>query len=226
MITYKTKEIKKIKESEMNQDSLYQEMPQYDEIIKLSWFEKRRLRKLKKKHPDNYILIRMEMNSGHFIEFYTIENNNNFIFRKKQYVIDISLKYYIKNRNVWAYDYHESLSIPLRNKVKLSEDINELLNRVEDKSRKGINVKTDANEVSQLIENSEMIDVEKSLNPLTLQRFTESEVIKQILQGAVISRLLKVIFILVIIIAVFSVLHLLIYSYQSGLFDKIGEIFK
>lgn len=218
-------EIKKVAIKETLPEKLYVECKEANELDGKGYFARRKLAKMKKKNPDTLVLVKMEMNAGHFKEFYVAEKNEGFIMSEKQYIFDTSMKYYIKNRNIWAYDFHESLAIPLRKKMKFTEDIEAFLNYLELKSRKNQKVSVDANEIKQLIENSQIIDVENSLNPSTLKRFMDSEVIKQILQGAVIGKILKILLIISIIAGVLVLIDVLVGLQSAGVFEKLKGMF-
>lgn len=186
------------------------------------WRERERLRK---ESPDKIILIRMEMNNGFFREFIAAEDSGSFVYKKNKYVLDMEQKYYIIERNIWAYDFHESLSLPLRKKIQPTEEVEKLLAKIEESYLRPMNPKVPVNEIKKLVENSNIVDVENSLNPSTLRHFVESEVIKQVLQGAMLGKIFKIMFILIIIILIFGFLTLMISLYSSGVFDAIKGVF-
>lgn len=176
------------------------------------------------KHKGKSVLIKMEMGNGQFREFLTADEGGFFIFNKSLYVFDYSLKYYIIERDIWAYDFNEFMSIPLRKKFQITEQLEKFLQpNIDSQKRRPLNPKVDINEIRTLVENSDIIDVEASLNPSVLKRFTDSEVIKQVLQGTMLGRIFKVMFVLIIIIAVFMLLILILMLYQSGIFGTVIE---
>lgn len=217
------------KEEETEQNKFYQELYNYEPQKEFKWFQflaKRKDKKLKKKYPSSLVLIRMELNSGKFIEFYGIEEFGSFVYNKKRYVIDENMKYYVINRDIWAYDYAEDLSLPIRKKMKLTEEGDKAVSLIESEFRKPKNPRIPVSEIKTIIENSKVVDVENSLNPSILKRFTDSEVIKQVLEGASIGRLFKIILIIVIVIGILMLADLAVDMYDSGLFEKISESFK
>ncbi len=195
-------------------------------------FYKRKARKefdhkeaLKKLHPDKVILIKMEMNNGFFREFEVAEDCGSFVWKNQRYVLDMEQKYYIIERNIWAYDFHESITLPIRKKIELNPEAEAFVSKIEELHRKAINPKIPVNEIKKLVENSKIIDVENSLNPSVLRQFTESEVIKQVLQGAMLGKIFKIMFVLIIITLVLVLLDTIVSLYASGVFDAIKDMF-
>lgn len=179
------------------------------------------------KNKDKVILIKMEMSNGQFREFLVADDCGSFIYKKGRYVLDPPMKYYIIDRDLWAYDFHEFLSIPLRKKYTLTHEIESLLEpAISTAKKRPLNPRIDVNEVKMLIENAKVVDVENSINPLTLKRFTDSEVIKQVLQGAMLSKLFKIMFVLIIIVSIVMFLLLIVNLYSSGIFEKLAGYFK
>lgn len=189
------------------------------------WIEWKKREEMRKNSPDKIILIRMEMNNGFFREFLAVEDIGSFIYKKARYVLDMEQKYYIIERNLWAYDFHESISLPIRKKIRPTEEVETLLNTIEEAYRKPLSPKVPVNEIKKLIESSKVVDVENSLNPSTLRQFTDSEVIKQVLQGAMLGKIFKIMFVLIIIILIFVFLDTIVSMYASGVFDKISGMF-
>lgn len=204
-------------------ENLFIKAKPFTSFFNLNYWEKRKQKRIEKKKIDTVVLVRMELNNGYFREWLVDSKNGFFYFRKKMYVFDISLKYFIIERGIWVYDFHEEISIPLRKKISFSEHVDILFKKIEDESRKSINSKTNINEIKTIIENTSLVDVENSLNPLTLKRFMDTEVIRQLLQGAVLGKIFKIMFILTIIIACLMLINLLINMYASGIFGKIGN---
>lgn len=211
---------------ELEKRKFYYEAVPFKSTYNLNWFQRRSQNKLRRKNPESIVLIKMEMANGMFREFLVLERFGCFTYGKGLYALDSSMKYYLIDRDIWAYDFHELISIPLRKKFQISEKLERLLQPEVDKGKKKpINPHPDINEIKTLIENSDIVDVEASINPTTLKRFTDSEVIKQVLQGAMLGRIFKVMFVLIVIIAIFMLILMLIQAYTSGLFEKLGGMF-
>lgn len=156
-------------------------------------------RRMRRKHPDKVVLIRMEMNNGQFKEFLVAEDEKDgFKHSGKKYIFDLDARYYVINSNIWAYDFHESLTVPVKRTIPV-------------------------NEIKSTMEHSDITEVENAINPVTLERFIKSEIAQGILQGATIGRLFKVMLILLIIILVISAIGLLIGLYDSGVIQTLIE---
>lgn len=186
-------------------------------------------RKFMKRYEGEVVLIRMEMGTGQFREFLAHDEGGFFFFRRKEYILDSAMKYYIIERSIWGYDFHEFISIPIRKKFDLTDDVYTVMQPIVDamqqeadrKAKKPLDVYIDEGKIKTLIENAQIVDVEASLNPLTLKRFTESEVIKQVLQGTMLGKIFKIMFVLIIILAVFGLIQLILSVYQSGIIEKL-----
>lgn len=214
------------KAAEIMPDEFYFIAKPFSAEYGLSATQLRKEKALYKKHPDKVVLIKMEMANGQFREFLAVEDLGCFYYRKSQYVFDVQMKYYIIERNIWAYDFHEYISLPLRKSFQISDKLEKLIQPEFDKAhKKPMNPHFNVNEIKTLIENSELVDVEASLNPTTLKRFTDSEVIKQVLQGAMLGRIFKIMFILIIVCAIFLLLLVIVNLYHAGIFEKIGHMF-
>lgn len=217
---------KRVPESKLKNEKFYYEVIPFDEKYGLKKKRIRKERKLFRKERESVVLVRMEMSNGLYREFLVPEKSDGFVYKRRRYVFDPALKYYLIDRNIWSYDFAELLSIPLKKRYNISDKLDKLLNpEIERGMKRPLNPHIDINEVKTLIENSEIVDVEASINPTTLKRFTDSEVIKQVLQGAMLGRIFKIMFILIIVIAIFMLILILIQLYTSGIFEKIGGMF-
>lgn len=215
---------KRIKGSKLADDKFYFEAVNFTEKYGLSKRQIKKQAKFYKSHIEKVVLIKMEMGNGMFREFLINESDGCFFYKKNMYVIDVSLRYFLIDRNIWCYDYHEFLSLPLRKTFQISDKLESILNPIiDDDKKKPLNPHTNIDEIKTLIENSELVDVEASINPTTLKRFTDSEVIKQVLQGAMLSKIFKIMFVLIVVIAIFMLILLIIQLYTSGIIqDAIG----
>lgn len=219
-IEIKPKAHKGIPLAETKDDKFYVEAKQFDPTENMGWWAKRKYLKQKKK--ESAVLIKMEMANGIFREFIVSDGAEYFYNKKNQYVLDEKHKYYILERDIWCYNFSEVISISYSQKLILSEELQDLIKKA---SLKPMKPHIPANEIKTLIENSKLVDVENSLNPTTLKRFTDSEVIKEVLQGAALGKIFKIIMILTIIIAILTLLTLLVSSYSAGVFEKLSGLF-
>lgn len=200
----------------------------YDEFAVLAKDWKARA-KFYRKNKGKICLIRMELGNGQFREFLAVDESGYFIWNKRLFVFDYSQKYYLIERDLWCYDFNENVSLPIRKSFyfseKLEKEIGSLISqaqaKIDAKARKNLNARVDVNELRNLIENTDLVDVEASFNPLTLKRFTDSEVIKQVLQGAMLSKFFKLMFAIIVILAVLALLTFIITVYQSGIIQDV-----
>lgn len=214
-----------VTQGEMTPNDFYYKAIPFDRNTAKSWLQRRREKKLKRKFPDSVVLVRMETFSGSFREILMPEQGGSVHFRQGEYILDSSLKYYIEDAKLWAYDFHEGISLPLKKKVQLSETAAAIVKEIEEQSRKGLSPRVNANEIKDLVESSNVVDVETSLNPSVLQRFTDSKVIEQILQGAVLGRIFKIMLYIVIAVGVLQIAIFLMQLYQSGALDQLKSMF-
>lgn len=218
---------KRVHETKISPEKFYYEAEPFTSQYGLTKAQIRKQKQFMKKHMGAVVLVKMELANGQFREFLVYEKDFGFIFRNKRYIFDLSMRYFLIERNIYAYDFHEHLSIPLRKRYEITPELERLLIPVIDKEKKKpLKPHIKVEEIKKLIENSQVIDVEASLNPSTLKRFTDSEVIKQVLQGAMLGRVFKIMFVLIIIIAIFMMILILIQLYSSGIFEAVGSYFK
>lgn len=176
------------------------------------------------RNPDSVVLIRMEMSNGNFREFEIPTQNNSFVFNEKRYILEEEKKYYIIERKMYAYDYCEFLSLPIRKKIQLNEETNQLISQIEKDFYKPQKPRVSSNEIRELIRNSpQFSDTENSINPYLLKQFTDGEIIKQALQGAMLGKIFKVMFVIIIIIGILSLVSFFIDMYHSGIFDAVKK---
>ncbi len=190
------------------------------------WKEKRML----KKFPAKVVLIRMEMNNGTHREFLVKDDASGFIYSGGRYVFDLENRYWVVDSLIWAYDFHESLSISMKNTLKPNDELfkyvqmfeKKLIPMLEDDSKKGIKRKIPLNDIKETIENSGITQVENSINPIVLERVIKSEIIQAILQGSALGRLFRVLLILIIIILIAVVIDVVIDFISSDLSSELG----
>lgn len=221
----------------------------YQWIKKIGYSKEIKEQKIRKKYPDKVVLIKMEMSNGMFREILVLEDLGGFVFNKKQYVFDYTMKYFIIERNIWAYDFSEYLTLPYRRKKEISELTENIIARLEYLKQKGSNEQIEGiykqleerigidmrspifphvniNEIKTLIENSNIVDVETSLNPLNAKRFIDSEAIKQALQAVGMNRFLKIIMIVLVVLGGITLIGFMITLWHTGVFDKLSHMFK
>lgn len=156
-------------------------------------------RRKKRKHPEKVVLIRMEMNNGQFKEFCVVEDEKDgFKYKGKKYIFDLDARYYVIDSNIWAYDFHESLTLPVKRTIPV-------------------------NRIKSLMEHSDITEVENAINPVTLERFIKSEIAQGILQGASIGKLFKVMLIILFIIVFLSAIDFIVGLWDSGIIQQLMD---
>lgn len=109
--------------------------------------------------PVQMMLINMQLETGHFMQFQAKIKDFGFVFAGGFYIIDQEIAYYNSSAKMWALDYHESLCFPVK---------------------RTINVK----ELKDSLIKSGQVELESTMNPISLQKFMESTVIQKLLAGA------------------------------------------
>lgn len=183
---------KKVREFNIVDSSYLDRLP----VVK-RYFERRKLNK----RPDKAILIKMELNNGRHIEFIMHEDaeKSGFKFNKGRYVFDLEKKYYIISSNIWAYDFHESFTLPVERRIPVDE------------LKSGMELAKSVVEVSHAVE------------PKTIERFVNTEIAQGIMRGASLGALFKMLLIIVIGVAIFELINTALGVYNSGLMEGFGK---
>jgi len=156
-----------------------------------------RLRKRKdNKHPEKTWLIHMELNNGNAEDFIVSIDRNEFNYLNGLYIIDDDFKYYNISSRLWALDYHQGLSIPIKHHINLT-----LL-------KKGIS-------------QAGITDIDTAINPLTLKQWLESDVIQKVMKGEELDRYFRLMKLLCIINLVINILVMLILLKTSGILNGV-----
>jgi hypothetical protein len=147
--------------------------------------------------PQKTVLINMELANGMHKQFITlIKKDNTFKYRGKLYLVDNESKYYVIDSKIWAYDFHEDFTLPIKRKIPLIK-------------------------IKKSIEHSGISEVEYMMNPSTLERFTISKIAEGIMRGQQIDEFFKRIQLLMIITMVAAVIHLVLFMFKSGMLQQI-----
>jgi len=147
---------------------------------------------INKYKPLSSFLINMQLTNGKLLQFVTTTKDFGFPFDKGFYIIDDKLKYYNESAQMYALDYHEELCFPIDRRINVGE------------------IK------SALIE-SDAIELETAVNPITLQKFMQSTVIQKLLAGAEMEDSLRFIKMMVIISLIIGAVTLLLCLNLSGI---------
>lgn len=147
---------------------------------------------INKYSPLSSFLINMQLTNGKVMQFVTKTQDFGFPFDKGFYIIDDKLKYFNESAKMYALDYHEELCFPIDRSIKIDEIR------------------------SALIE-SDAVELETAVNPVTLQKFMQSTVIQKLLAGAEMEDSLRFLKMLIIISVVLSGATLLLCLNLSGI---------
>ena len=147
-------------------------------------------------HPNDQILINMEMDTGDYRTFYVVLTDETFNYKGRSYVIDTQLKYFNTSLKTYCLNYHQSLSIPIFQRYDIH------------KIKEGICSLDDS--------------LSTSLNPLVLVNALESKVVKDVVAGSSFEEALKLFKILLIVIAIVSIVHFGLFIKASGILDNIN----
>ena len=145
-----------------------------------------------KKKPQNAMLIHMEMSTGSHDQFIAIIKDNKFRYNKKTYIVDTQYKYPDASSGLWALDYHEELSFPIKRIIKVQK-------------------------IKKKLKETLGNDIEVRIDPKTLDMFIKSEAIQKTLAGESITKTLKFILAMVIIGILVSLGTLLLLVQQTGI---------
>lgn len=153
------------------------------------WYER--------KHPATTSLINMELLNGFHKLFLVKEKDEGFKYRGKKYLFDNEAKYFIIDSKLWAYDYHETFSLPIKRVIPVTN-------------------------IRKTIEQSGVSEVEYATNPATLERFAVSKIAEGIMRGAELDAVFKFLKLMSVIILVVVVLHLVLFAQKSGVLSQVA----
>lgn len=211
----------------LDKDKFYYEANPFTAQYGLSKRQIKKESKLFKKELDNVVLIRMSLANGMFREFLISANSDSFRYKSGRYALDPEKKYYLIEREIWAYDFHEQLSIPYLRDYSLTPELEKLLSSaLIDAESKPLSNKINVTEVRDAIKRSGIIDTQASMNPKSLKNLVDSEVARQVLLAARLPKIILIMLIVLFVILLLLFLNLIISGYASGLFDKIAEAFR
>jgi hypothetical protein len=155
----------------------------------LNWFESFKFKYL----DSSCLLVNMELVNGDYVTFLVYPINNSFYRNEKRYVIDEDVKYYNKSFKMYALDYHENFTLPLKRSIP----------------------------VEKLKNSTAGTSIEMAYNPSTLDTFIKSSVIEKVIKGADLDKVLDFIKLLMVIILIISGATLIIVMKGSGMFNNI-----
>ena len=139
----------------------------------------------------------MELKNGFHKTFLVVEKEEGFRYRGNKYLFDNEARYFVIDSKIWAFDYHESLTLPIRRTI-------------------------DVGNIIKTIRGTEAKNVLLSTNPSTLERFIKSKIAEGIMRGAELDEFFKLIRMLLIIILIGVYLHLFLFAQKSGILSSVS----
>ncbi len=193
--------------------------------LRKKWYSPRwwLLARRRKRKAHKIILCRMELNNGKFIERLVEDNGEGFVVDNKRYVPDNKHKYFIIDSNIWAYDFHEHMNFPFKKELKIKKETKELINKyLEQDFTKSTKKAIDLNSVIEGIKTSGITELETSFDPTNLERYFKANTITQLVAGANIAKMYKVMVLLLIITLIVVAVIFVIVLYSSGILNEVG----
>lgn len=151
---------------------------------------------LKRFSKETTILINMELVNGMHKQFLVQEKAGQFKFNKGIYLIDNDSKYYNVNAEMFALDYHERFTLPIKRVIPISS-------------------------IKKVLSSANVGEVEYSSNPHVLEQFVTSKIAEGIMKGQAIDEMLKKIWVFTMIIGALVLGHLVLFMFKSGIFESV-----
>lgn len=142
------------------------------------------------------VLINMELNNGFHRQFTINEKEGSFLYKGKQYIFDLDLKYWNIDAKLYCYDFHEDYIMPIKRLIPIQA-------------------------IKKYVSSSGIIEVEYATNPALLPKFLDSKIIEAIMKGAALDEWLKQIRVMIIIAMIVGILHLVLFVFKSGMLSQI-----
>lgn len=156
------------------------------------------IQKFKEKYrPAKCVLINLETISGFHTQFLVTESDSGFIYKKKKYVFDEELKYYVISAKLWCYDFHEEFTLPIKRRIPL-------------------------NEIKKAVESSNITDVEYATNPALVKEFITSKIAEGIMKGSALDQWMRQLKLFVIILLVECSITLFVLIKSTGMLDNLN----
>lgn len=209
-----------IPEHKLNKLEFYQKANPRDYLKNLPFLKRIALKLKTRKNPEKLVLVRMKMNNDTVIEKLMLENEQGFEFEDQHYIFDTKNKYETisDGKKMMAYDFQETISLPYKLKKELPNEVKEYIGRFNSSLTKGEKAELPTDEIKTLLENDNVSNVSSAINPTNLNRYLKSNLIQQLVMALTSSKILKIMFILVIIVLILNGIDLIIDAVDSGLF--------
>jgi hypothetical protein len=129
-------------------------------------------------HPLSSVMINMQLSNGTIYQFIAEVKNGGFSFDKGFYLIDDNIKQWNVSSKIFMFSYHEELCFPIKTSINIAE-------------------------VKKSLFQSNEVELETAVNPVSLDAFMRSSVIEKLLKGDAIEdglRFIKTMSIIILII--------------------------
>jgi hypothetical protein len=143
--------------------------------------------------PASIILVNMQLTTGQHLQFMVRVRDGGFVFSGGFYIVDDQMKYYNMSAKLWAYDYHEELTFPITRKINV-------------------------NELKESLLQSDDVQLETAINPVSLQKFLESSIIQKLLAGQELDAAMALMKLLMIVSLIINIVTLVVSLKAAGVF--------
>lgn len=162
------------------------------------WFRDKFMLKFRR---SRLILVNMEMSNGDHRTFtVALGIDSEFTFNKKTYVCDGENKYYNADAQMYQYDFHEDLSLPIKKKFPIKD-------------------------IKESIKASGNMDVVMAINPNSLGAFVKHRIAEGVMKAGNVDEFLRKIQFFIIITMVIVIIHFMLFIYASKLLENINMPF-
>lgn len=185
-------------------------------------------------NPGANVMIRMKLNNENVDEFVIPYSEFGFILPrgedkvKFRYLFDDKVKYFNIPARLWCYDFEESFCLPIKRTHPFPTELTEIvhqLNDYQDKfeqlKRRPIKSTFDINAIKKAIDENPAIETASAVNPDALQRYLESDFIKNLVSSRAFINVVRVVLYIVIGILALLFIDLLVLLWHAGAFEKI-----
>jgi len=160
----------------------------------------------RKRKKDNLVMVKMQMADHRHKEYLVSGEVDKFLIKgsdgkKKMFAFDPEAAYPLQTSNIMAYDFHESISIPIKREIP-------------------------ENLIKEAMETGELTEVSTALNPNVLERLINSEIAQSVLQAASIGKALRILMILFVIALIVVTIDMFVDMWHSGALDSITASFR
>lgn len=157
------------------------------------------LRRLKiSKNPDKLLDVTMYLRNGEKTQFIAVMDDDrpSFTYQDSTYIVDEKALMYNLGSKMYSAVYHQDIAIPFIQTIPVSK-------------------------VKDAIEEAGVTDIDNAIDPHSLKRFMESNIIQNAMQGVEMMKILNFMKTLLLLILVIVAVLLLKYLGDSGAFSSL-----